>query len=245
MNEQEQQRFHMLRAGACVTAEYVHGLYGLSWPLSSDVRPHYEAWAERLSRSAGCASGAASRYELEAFMQQKKVVPRKWMAAQLGMAEQSLGELLNRLDGLELRRARYVVYDDLIADTFSDDLVSNLPGLKYRTFGDHNSFCERLHVELKQTLDIDVKALFCATSERLEDDPKLYASDFDCLTFEPLSGKHQLWLDFRKPLYLGPDRCSKLYYVENRDVLRPYSSGTREPMDIEYYVQLVAGQQHG
>ena len=49
------------------------------------------------------------------------------------------------------------------------------------------------------------------------DYPRQFASDFDCVTLAPVSGKHQIWLDFHKPLDLPPDRCSKLFYVENRE----------------------------
>ena len=53
-----------------------------------------------------------------------------------------------------------------------------------------------------------------------------------------------MWLDFRKPLNLAPDRCSKLLYVENHDVLRPYCAGTQEPDDLQQYAQILAEEQH-
>ncbi len=89
-----------------------------------------------------------------------------------------------------------------------------------------------------------VQPLYCATANRLEDYPRQFASNFDCITLNPVSGKHQVWLDFRKPLNLGPDRCSNLFYVENRDALRPYCAGTQEPDDLEGYVQFLAEQQN-
>ncbi len=46
-----------------------------------------------------------------------------------------------------------------------------------------------------------------------------------------MSLKHQVWLDFRKPFNLRPDRCSKLFYAENRDILWPYRFMQRDPMD--------------
>jgi hypothetical protein len=51
-----------------------------------------------------------------------------------------------------------------------------------------------------------------------------------------------MWLDFRKPLSLGPDRCSKLFYTENHDDLLPYRAGTQEPRDIDIYNHFVAEQ---
>ena len=101
-----------------------------------------------------------------------------------------------------MRRERYVVYADLIDESLPEDLATNLPGLRFHAFSDHNSFCQRLHADLEKTLQIKVHPLFCATADRLQD-RRQYASDFDCTTAEPVSGKHQMWLDFRKPLNLG------------------------------------------
>jgi hypothetical protein len=178
-------------------------------------------------------------------MQQKNVLPKKWMGARLGMTVESLDELLSRLKDIGMRPQRYVAYADLMDESLIEELVPNLPGLRFRTFSDHNSFCQRLHAELDKQLGIKVQPLFCATADRLEDYPRQYAHNFDCITLSPVSGKHQVWLDFRKPLNLGADRCSKLFYVENRDALRPYGAGTQEPDDLEEYVQFLVRQQDG
>jgi len=54
-----------------------------------------------------------------------------------------------------------------------------------------------------------------------------------------------MWLDFQKPLSLGPDRCSKLFYAENHHALRPYRAGRQEPDDLEMYQQFFREQEHG
>ena len=244
MTEQERQRFDMLHEGPCVTVAYVYEYYGLPWPLSSDARGDYAAWTSRLARPAQCPEGRLSRYELEGFMQQNRLLPKKWMAARLGMDEDSLDELLTRLAHLGMRPRRYVVYDHLIADSLAQDIALHMPGLQYRAFSDHNSFCARLHAELQNELGLAVQPLFCATAVLMGDCPTQYASHFDCITLAPVSGKHQVWLDFRKPLTLPPDRCSKLFYSEHRDTLRPFCAGTQEPDDLDQYVQFLAGKQH-
>jgi hypothetical protein len=244
MTEQEQQWFDMLRQGPCVPDGYVRDYYGLDWPLPDDVLPDYEKWLRQRNRPYNCGHGWASRYELENFLQQKAILPKKWMAASLGTDVSSLEQLLGRLDDIGMRRQRYVVYDDLIDESLPEHIITNLPGLKFRTFSDHNSFCERLHAELKEVVEIEVQPLFCATSDRIGDDPRQFASDFDCITLAPLSGKHQVWLDFRKPLNLAPDRCSKLLYAENRDELHDFCAGTQEPDDLERYLQFLAGGQY-
>jgi hypothetical protein len=244
MTELEQLRFDMLRQGPCVTPEYFREYYGLSWPLPADVQPDYQLWTSNLKRRHKCADGQISRYELESFLQQKRVVPKKLMGARLGMRVDSLELLLACLNDLGMRPQRYIVYPELISEALPEDIVLNLQGLKFRTFFDHNSFCTRLHAELDKVLGIKVQELFCATSDILQDYPRQFASHFDCITLTPLSGKHQVWLDFHKPLNLGPDRCSKLLYVQNHEVLRPYCAGTYEPDDLGEYRRFLEEEAH-
>jgi hypothetical protein len=160
------------------------------------------------------------------------------------MDEASLAELLGKLDEFGMQPTRYVVGSEFVAEALSEDLTRYVPKLRFRTFGNHNSFCERLHVELQNAVGIKVTPLFCATSTRLGEYPRRYALYFDCLTLEPLSAGHSAWLDFRKPLNLGPDRCSRLFYVENRDALRTFTAGRAEPDRLEMYEQFLAGGHH-
>jgi len=244
MNVQEEQRFRFLQAGPSAPAEYIQKYYGLEWPFRDELFADYEAWAGRLRRRDNCG-GDVSRYEVEAFMQQQHVVPRKWMAARLGMTTAYLDLLLSRLHEIGLRPQRYVVYPQLVSESLSEDIVPALRGLRFRTFSDHNSFCERLHAELVPILGRPVEKLFCVTSDRLEDYPRQYANNFDCITLDPVSGRHQMWLDFRKPLTLAPDRCSKLLYAENHDALRRYRAGRQDPDDLEVYQQFLSELKHG
>jgi hypothetical protein len=245
MTPEEFQRFDMLRQGPCASSAYVWDYYGLHWPFGGDLISDYDLWRTELKRKNGCVDGTVSRHELEAFLQRKQVLPTKWMAARLGMRASELDSLLGRLPEIGLRPPRYIVYPELISEALADDLVANLPGLRFRTFSDHESFCLRLHEELRQRLGIAIEPLFCATSERIQEYPRRFAKHFDCITLAPLSVKHQLWLSFHKPLLLGPDRCSKLFYVENHEALRPYCAPDREPEELEAYQQFLAGQVHG
>ncbi len=244
MTGQEEQRFDFLRAGPCVPVEYIGEYYGLEWPFHGELLADFEAWASRSRRRVNCG-GDVSRYEVEAFMGHQRIVPRKWMAARLGMTTGSLDRLLDRLPEMGLRPQRYIVYPQLISEALSEDIVPALRGLRFRTFSDHNSFCERLHAELNPILGTPVEGLFCATSDCLQDYPRQFANNFDCITLAPVSGRHQMWLDFRKPLTLPPDRCSKLLYAENLDALRPYRAGRQDPDDLELYQHFLAGQGHG
>ena len=243
MMPEQEHRVAFLSHGPCVPIEYVADYYGLAWPFVGELGHDYEIWKGQFQRRPSCPEGQVSRYLIESFMQRRQVVPKKWMGARLGMSMESLDTLLAGLEGIGLRPQRYIVYPEMIADSLSEDLATSLRGLRFRTFSDHNSFCERLHVELQKQLDMRVEPLFCATSTEIEDYPRQYANSFDCITLQPLSGRHQMWLDFRKPMNLGPDRCSKLFYLENHDALRSFLAGTREP-DLTVYQQFIGGRGH-
>ena len=114
MNEQDRQRFEWLRQGPCVPSLYVRDYYGFRWPPEDELCHDFEAWAAQRARRPRCREGWISRYEIAAFMQQKAVVPAKWMGARLGMTGASLDELLNRLPDLGLRSQRYLVYPNFL-----------------------------------------------------------------------------------------------------------------------------------
>jgi hypothetical protein len=241
MNDQQQARFDALRLGPSVTGKYVQEYYGLTWPFSDDFREDFENWQRTRPKPSVLTEDSISRYELEKFMQQQSVIPKMWMGARLGMDVDSLKALLDGLKKIGMPAHRYNIYSDLVSDALSEDIVSHLPGLKFRTFSDQHSFCERLHCEISEALNTTVKPLFCATSTMLKEYPRLYASYFDCITLAPLSGTHQMWLDFKKPLNLRPDRCSKLFYAANRQDMKPFCAGSTEPDEIDEYTRLLGG----
>ncbi len=243
MTAEQQQRLEFLVHGSCVPIEHISGYYGLTWPFVGDLANDFELWRNHSRRQGECAQGQAPRFLIESFMQEKRVTSKKWMAARLGMSEACFNGFVQRLQDLGLRPQRYVVYPDMTAESLAEDLAPALRGLRFRTFSDHNSFCERLHAALRDELGIHVEPLFCATSLNIQDYPRQYADNFDCITLEPLSGRHQVWLDFRKPTNLEPDSCSKLFYLENHDLLGPYRVATREP-DLTAYEEFVGGPGH-
>ncbi|MEI7921123.1 MAG: hypothetical protein WCJ40_04370 [Planctomycetota bacterium] len=235
-------RFETLKAGEWVSQEYINEYYGLKWPFQDDLFEDFKAWAKVTSRQEDSLE-LVSRYQIESFMQHHRVIPHKWMSARLGMTSQSLGLLLGKLRILGMHPQRYNVYLGFISESLPDDLIRNLGSLRFRTFSDHNSFCERLHAEIDKSLELKVDPLFCTTSDRLEDYPKQFAINFDCITLEPVSGKHQMWLNFGKPLYLAPDRCSKLLYAENYEILSSCRSCRLEPGNLDLYQQFLSKDQ--
>jgi hypothetical protein len=241
MNAEETERFEFLRLGPCVPSKYIRQLFGLEWPFADELLHDFEVWKKsRVNGRARCADANVNRYEVELFFTQRRLLPRKWMAAKLGMHDGSLELIMGRLEDLGLRRQRYNPYPQIVAEELEDDLEAAFPEFRFVSFGDHNSFCTRLHGALERRLDIKIQGLYCATSETLKEEPRWFATTFDNLTLLPLSVKHQVWLDFKKPLSLAPDRCSKLIYAENHEALEPYRAGTSEPPDLDAYHEFLS-----
>jgi len=236
------QRFEMLQTGPCVPTEYLRDYYGLILPLSGPAQAAFDPYTASLPRRTPCPADHDSRYEVEGFMSRSELRTKKWMGARLGMQTESLESVLSVLNRIGIQRTRYEVGTEFVAEPLKDDLIRSLPGLRFRTFSDHTAFCERLHAELAK-LELNIAPLYCATADRLGE-WRRYAAYFDCLTLEPLSPAHSMWLNFRKPMNLPPDRCSKLFYVENREALRPFTAGTTEPEDLDTYQQFLAGGKH-
>src|SRR5207237_292562 len=130
-----------------------------------------------------------SRCLAEMFLQDHRLQALPWTAARLGMIPDSLEEVLAALPKLGLRR-NYHLYPGLIDETLGDDLIRSLRGLRFRTFGTHDSFCELLHAALLEAVGIQIEPSYCATSLALGDYPKLFASTLDSITLEPLSVRH-------------------------------------------------------
>jgi hypothetical protein len=215
----------------CVDPKYVTDLNGIEWPGDPQFQTDFSGFFRE--RPKTCDDGKSHRYGFELFLQSQKLLTRNYAAARLGMKPESLDQLLPELPKLGLPK-KYEVYKGIIEGSLSDDLVTTLPRLRFRTFGTHDSFCEFLHKVFKETLGLSIEPLFCATSLRLGD-PRLYAYTWDNILIEPMSVKHSVWLDLGKPLSLAPDRCSKLFFAENCDEMRPYLAGREEPHDLSFY----------
>ena len=236
MNATEQERLNLLlRTDGMVTTDYLAEFYGLNWPWSGEIRQDFDAWLARSPRRISWDEERPSRFLLEAFFQDQRVQPKKWVACQLGMKVESFDRIMQKITNLGLRPRRYEIYPGLISTSFGKDLDAHLPRMKFRTFGDDNSYCELLHDDLKKELEVEIEPELCATSTQLDENPRWFARTFDNLTLEPLSIRHQMFLDFGKPLYLKSDVCSKLFYVQNRRDLLQFHAGSTEPRDIHEY----------
>ena len=209
MTPKQDMRLAMLSSGPCVPFDYVRGYYGVEWPLSDQSVAAFDSYVETLKRRARCPTGQVSRVELEGFMSLNNLLPKKWTGARLGMTVEPLNDLLSKLGAFGMQRERYELGSEFVTESFLEDLRRHIPGMRFRTFRDPTAYCTRLHAELAE-FKIRVagnQRVLCATSVKLQESPPRFAMHFDCLTLEPLSTKHSIWLNFRKPLNLPPDRC--------------------------------------
>lgn len=217
----------------CVEPGYLTELNRITWPIDDQFQRDFSTFLSR--RASRCDDVRINRFAFELFLQSQDLLTRSYSAASLGMQPESLDELLPELPRIGLSK-KYQVYKGIIEKPLSEDLVRTLPGLRFRTFGTHDFFCEYLHHELNESLGLSIKPLYCATADRLGD-RHMYASTWDNITLLPLSAKHSVWLDFNKPLSLPPDRCSKLFCAEHYDEMKPYLAGREEPRDLGYYLE--------
>ena len=249
MDQTEQQNFDNLSIGPMVSADYVQSYFGIPWPFTGDLLEDFDRWRESLRNQAAIDNENASRYEIEGFFQSQDITTKKFMAAQLGMDEDSFDRVTvhPKLRWLSLQPHRYFIYEGtgIVANSFANDLKMSLHNLRHRTFGNFNAFCHRLHEDLRTRLTVShITKLHCSTSEELGEATVQTAAAFDCISCKPVSTMHSEWLDFGKPLRLEPDRVSKLLYARNLEVLGPYLAGTREP-DLTRYQQFIDGQAGG
>jgi hypothetical protein len=169
-------------------------------------------------------------------LRSQRLLTRAYAAARLAIQPESFDQLLPLLPRLGLSK-KYAVYPGIIDESLAEDLVKSLPGLRFRTFGTHDSFCELLHHALGKAVDLEVKPLFCFTADELGEQ-RMYAYTWDNITLRPLSAKHSVRLDFQKPLSLAPDLCSKLFLAQHWGELKPFLAGHDAPRDLAKYVEI-------
>lgn len=172
--------------------------------------------------------GGVHRAALEWFFQDEGVLPLKWAAARVGTTVDGLTLLLNRMleRGFLARDPR--VTDQLVDERVVRDLTRHLRLLQDRTFGDHDDMCRWIQRAAKQDLGIrNLPELRSVSAEGLGQ--KEFASEFDCITFEPIGLRHQVWLDFGKPINLAPDVCGIHTYARHPRLLRPFVMAGEAP----------------
>lgn len=169
MSPEQERRLHVLSSGPCVSGSFIRDYYGLAWPFAQATASAVDQYRKSSRRPEKCPDDHFSRIDIEGFMVRSDLLTRKWMAARLGMTADALARVLEKLDGFGMQRSRYEQGSEFMAESLREDLIRHVPGMRFRSFGDHTAFCERLHAELNRAgVVIDSKdKLFCVTSTKL------------------------------------------------------------------------------
>ena len=244
------ERLQMLQS-RLVDAAFIKDYYGLDDlagkpNLTSDLA----AIKTTLRNPPPDQHGKIDRVVLEALFSIKHLLPKKWAAARLGMKESLFETVFTGRQSLPIpMRKSYLEYDCLIDESLFEDLNGSITAFRFVTFSDQENYCERLHDALKTSLHLSDQQLaegklWCASDQAMSnvglgDYPRRYGYYFDCITCDPLSAAHATWLDFKKPLFLSPDRCSKLLYAKYENEIAPWKAGTRGPDDLDIYKEAV------
>jgi hypothetical protein len=197
--------------------DWASGKYGIDFNAEKQLLGRFRAWASRFKNINDVMdSTTIDRFVFESFLQFYKLIPLKYAAIQLGTDDVSLKEIIKKMqaDGMLPYHADFDSLQ-IIEEPLIDNFTKLFPQLNGYIFSSHSSRCKAIHEAVKNDLKIDVKPLFCKTSELIDDSPEYeYAYEFDALTSEPMGVKYQLWMDTEKPIILKPDACSMLTYFE-------------------------------
>ena len=227
----EEARFAALQ-GAWCPASLIKELYGLDVQGEGRLKDYFHKRIQpEILREIPGKQGEIQevhRYRFETLLQANRLMPRKWVAAKIGMTEDSLCLVMNRLQEEGLLFKHYII-PELIEKDFDNDLVLLFRELRFKTFGNYNSFCTTMHNLLNKRLGTKISPLYCVTSKALHEDSPDFAQVFDCISLQPVGMKYKVWLDFKKPMNLSPDYCSTLLYARERKTLDPFVAGTRSP----------------
>jgi hypothetical protein len=195
-------------------------MYGLAL-TESVLQRDFIRWGQLQRRPRPVIRGnEVSRFALESFFQQQKQIPLKWAAAKLGMTQGSLEDVIIALEDSGRVNPVRTGSENFVPEEIDRLFIQALPPLQGRVFGNHDSFCKRLHEAIESELRISVEPLYCVTAARLGEPD--FAYSFCVVTDQPAGLRYRIWLDFKKPMNLTPDTCSYVAFFENPDRLRTY-----------------------
>jgi hypothetical protein len=203
----------------------LEGLYGIRLP-EGKTEAMWRAW--RRGPIIEESTGKVRRAALEWFFQDESVLPLKWAAARIGTTSEGLTKLLQRLTqkGILVREVQPSPL--LVEEKAIRDFARYFTSLKDRLFYDHSDFCRSVRAAAKSDLGLErLPRLASASAVALGE--KDFAYEFDCITYEPIGLRHQVWLDFGKPMNLRPDVCGIHTYAAHRRALDPYLMGGERP----------------
>lgn len=233
-NETEiQAQIEELASPSC-SAKFLLDYYGFDRTNAALV-DHVERWANVSRVKRKFVDGDRfRRTTLELYFQSNQCLPRKWAAAALGMTlsdfDRTLAALHKRGPFLQVGEVVDAVVSERVISSFADNFSGDHPYL----FDDHQRFCQWIHGAIKSEFGFVVAPLLCNVTERLEDETEReFADEFDCISLEPMCGRHHVWLNFEKPMRLPRDKCSTVTFAKYRKWLEPFAFGSNPSITNE------------
>lgn len=196
------------------------------------------AWADRFRGDAGVERSLGGRrqvdrHALETFLLQNGWVSWKWAAVHLGLDEETLRAVVDRMRGAgALPQLDSGISDQVVRQREASTLHRQFRSLRMKTFSSHSSMCRALHRAITEELKFDVTPLHCVTSVALGDNEPDLADAFDAITLDPVGLRYQVWLETKKPVNLRPDVCSVKFYAKHENELKPLVMKGSEPDEI-------------
>lgn len=220
------------------SARQVQELLGIDLPGDPRLAGALRTWSERfrgdadVERSSG-ADRLVHRHALETFLLQNGWVSWKLAAVHLGLDEETLQLVVDRMRGVgAFPQLDSGISEQIVRERDASTLHRQFRSLRMKTFSSHSSMCRALHAAIKDELAVEVKPLHCVTSVVLDGEPDL-ADAFDAITLDPIGLRYQIWLETKKPVNLRPDVCSLKFYAKHENELRAHVMKGSEPSAID------------
>jgi hypothetical protein len=166
-----------------------------------------------------------SRYLLESFLLDQRLISVPNAGARLGMTAASLLTVVSALEDKGLVPAGRRELANTISLDLIESLHRRLPGTeRAQTFSNQSDYCAKVHAALVG-MGIAVEPLYCETSRFLGEQPMKLAYDFCRISQQPTSLANRVYMNFGKPLRLPPDVCSRLFFFKHQDELGGFLFG--------------------
>ncbi len=195
-------------------------------PTDSFVQPSARAFATRMRREYQDKSGRFSRYVLEMWLQQSRLLPFHSAALRLGMTDPSLRSLLEALfnSGLVPDIGSHLP-QSLVPEDLIRSFHRTFQSLRGRTFSTQSDFCGRLHEAAQLELALRIDPVYCEVS-KIIDQERDYGYYECAVSHVPVGLRYAEAMDTKKPLRLAPDEVSWLALCRGYDEIKPHLMGT-------------------
>jgi hypothetical protein len=127
-------------------------------------------------------------------------------------------------------------FQGVLSAKFVSGFYKRFGSLREMTFPHITAFFDKFHEALSTELNVQIEPLMCKTADVLKQ--RVYATQLDAITEEPMSSVFHVFLDTNRPLRLPPDSCSMLTYVRFRDILDPVVLGSGPGLTREQFALL-------